>query len=72
MAGGSLRLAKPKFKPQPCWTKGQAEQIICAAREPFATAFTILLGTGLRAGELSHLTKADIDFSHNVLHVRGK
>ena len=45
---------------------------MAAAREPFATAFTILLDTGLRAGELCHLTKADIDFTSNVIHIQPK
>ena len=72
MSGGSLRLTKPKYKPQPCWTREQAERIVAAAREPFRAAFAVLLDTGLRAGELSHLTKPDIDFTANVIHVRPK
>ncbi len=52
-------------------SKEQAEQILAAAREPFSTAFTVFPETGLCAGELSHLTKADVDFSNNVRPVRG-
>ena len=72
MGGRSLQIRKPKYKQQPCWTREEAERIVANAREPFATAFVVLLDAGLRAGELSHLTKADIDFKANVIHVRPK
>lgn len=72
LAGQKLRLAKPKYTPQPCWTREDGERIVSSAREPFATAFAVLLDTGLREEELLHLTKADVDFGANVLHVRPK
>lgn len=66
------KLRKPKPKEQPCWTVEQVQSIVEAAKEPYKSAFQVLAGTGLRAGELSHLTWKDIDFGANVIHVRAK
>jgi len=66
------KLRKPRPKEQPCWNADQVQLIIEAAKEPYKSAFQVLAGTGLRAGELSHLTWKDIDFGANVIHVRAK
>ncbi len=39
---------------------------------PCRTAFLVLLDTGMRSAELTHLQWRDIDFRQNVLHVREK
>ena len=72
MVGGSLKLAKPKYEPQPCWSREEGERIVAAANEPLRTALGVLLDTGLRSGELLLLTRKDIDFNANVIHVRPK
>ena len=67
-----LRLREPKPAPQPCWTQNEVERILAAAGQPYQPALTILADTGLRVGELKHLTWDDVDYSNNVLHVRPK
>jgi site-specific recombinase XerD len=67
-----LRLKKPKHTPQPCWTPAQVERILQASREPERSRFVVLADTGMRVGELRHLTWDDVDFDHNVLHIRPK
>jgi integrase len=66
-----LRLREPKPTPQPCWSTAELDQILAAA-DIYVVAYTILADTGLRVGELKHLTWVDVDFDHNVLHVRPK
>jgi integrase len=67
-----LRLREPKPTPQPCWTQDEVERILAAASQPCQPALTILADTGLRVGELKHLTWDDVDYVNNVLHVRPK
>jgi integrase len=67
-----LRLREPKPTPQPCWTQDEVERILAAAGQPYQPALTILADTGLRIGELKHLTWDDVDYVNNVLHVRPK
>lgn len=67
-----LRLAKPKPTPQPCWTPEEVERILGAATPAYREALTILADTGLRAGELVHLTWDDVDLDRNLIHVRPK
>ena len=65
-------IKKPKPNPQPCWTREEGEQIVANAPFPYRIAFLVLLDTGMRSAELTHLQWADMDFQHNVIHVRGK
>ncbi len=67
-----LRLKKPKPGQQPCWTPAEIERILAASREPERSVFLTLADTGMRIGELQHLTWEDVDFGRNVLHVRPK
>jgi integrase len=67
-----LRLREPKPTPQPCWSATEVDQILAAADATSVVAYTILADTGLRVGELKHLTWADVDFEHNLLHIRPK
>lgn len=48
----------------------QIGHIINQAKEPFATMFTVLGMTGLRAGEMLGLKPIDLDFSKKVIHVQ--
>ncbi len=67
-----LKLREPKPAPQPCWTQDEVNQILATANPAHRAAFTILADTGLRIGELQHLTWDDVDYTNNVLHVRPK
>lgn len=69
-----LRLAKPKPRPQPCWTRDEVQRILAASRPPHRHALELLAETGMRVGELKHLTWPDVaaDGPHPVLHVRPK
>jgi integrase len=67
-----LKLKKPKITPQPCWTRPEVDRILAATREPQRSSLTILAETGMRAGELKHLTWEDVDFERGVLHIRPK
>ncbi len=66
------KLREPRATPQPCWTDREGRSIIDAAREPYRTAFLVLLETGMRSGELTHLRFDDIDFENNVILIREK
>jgi hypothetical protein len=48
----------------------EARKIITVAPEPYRTMFAIAAMTGLRAGEVVGLQKADLDFDRRVIHVR--
>ena len=39
---------------------------------PYSKAFTFLLNTGLRSGELCNLTWDDVDLDNGLIHVRAK
>jgi site-specific recombinase XerD len=67
-----LKLKKAKAKTQPCWSRDEAESILCASTEPHRSILTMLADTGARVGEIKWLTWDDVDFGHNVLHIRAK
>jgi integrase len=67
------KIPKPKSGPQPCWSPEEVERIIeTCRRRPHQDIYAVLADTGLRIGELIHLTWADIDFKQNVIKVRSK
>jgi site-specific recombinase XerD len=67
-----LRIKKPKPARQPCWTVAEVEKILQNSPEPERSRFMVLADTGMRVGELRHLTWHDVDFEHNLLHIRAK
>ena len=69
-----LRLVKPKPRPQPGWTQEEVQRILAASSTPHRDALELLAETGMRVGELKHLTWADVamDGPHPVLHIRPK
>jgi integrase/recombinase XerD len=67
-----LKLKKAKAKTQPCWSRDEAESILRASTEPHRSILTTLADTGARVGEIKWLTWDDVDFGHNVLHIRAK
>jgi integrase len=69
----NFKLRKVKPGPQPCWTLEEVEAILAAAIPGYRNALTILAETGMRMGELKHLTWQDVDLGPaNVLLVRPK
>lgn len=67
-----LRLKKPKPRRQPCWSRKEVGQILLASNAVYRPALTLLAETGMRVGELKHLTWDDVDLEHRVLLVREK
>jgi integrase len=67
-----LKISEPKPKPQPCWTAEEVERILAAAPATYCDALTLLADTGMRVGELEHMTWKDVDFAKNLIHVRPK
>ncbi len=67
------KIPKAKSSPQPCWSPEEMEQIIKACdRRPHQDIYAVLADTGMRIGELIHLTWEDIDSVRNVLQIRSK
>lgn len=67
-----LLLKKPKSAPQPCWTAAEVEKILQASPEKDRGKFLVLADSGMRVGELRHLSWDDVDLENNVLHIRPK
>jgi integrase len=63
---------EPKPTPQPCWSATEVDEILAVADKTYVVAYTMLAETGLRVGELRHLTWGDVDFDRNLLHVQSK
>ena len=53
----------------PFFTREQATKIINAAKEPYKTLFSVAWYTGMRAGEILALTRADLDFDRKTIRV---
>jgi integrase len=69
--GGRVPCPQGKPNQQTRFFNGEdARKIITAAAEPYRTMFAIAAMTGLRAGEVMGLQKADLDFDRRVIHVR--
>ena len=67
-----IKLKKPKPRRQPCWSHKEVEQILAASQEPHRSVMTLLAETGMRVGEVKHLTWDDVDLDRGVLLVREK
>jgi site-specific recombinase XerD len=67
-----LKLKRPKLRPQPCWSRKEMDRIVAAAKEPQRSMLTLLAETGMRIGELKHLTWDDLDFARGVILIREK
>jgi site-specific recombinase XerD len=67
-----LKVREPKPTPQPCWSEQEVESILAASPQHYVAALTILADTGMRVGELRHLTWSDVDLPANVLRIRAK
>ena len=67
-----MKLRNPKPTRQPCWTREECDRILAACDVQRRPPLALLAETGMRIGELKHLTWQDIDFDHGVLHVREK
>jgi integrase len=67
-----LKIKKPKPRRQPCWTQAQLDLILDASGDPYKSMMTALAETGMRVGELKHLTWADVDFDRKLIHIREK
>ena len=67
-----IRIREPKPTPQPCWSPAEVEEILAAADGPYHAALVLVADTGMRVGELCHLTWDDVDLDSNVVMVRAK
>jgi integrase len=68
-----VKIRKPKPRPQPFWTIDQVRTILAAAaKSPYRNVFLFLAETGMRIGEVIHLSWNDIDLERRVAYVREK
>jgi integrase len=66
------RLKRPRPNEQPCYTAAQLEAVLLAAKEPERAMFAVLAFSGMRVGELRHLTWDNIDSERGFIHVVPK
>ena len=68
------KLVKPKPGPRDYWRQEQLDAIVEAARGPYKAAFVLMSETGMRVGEVVHLTHDDLtlDGPAPVAHIRAK
>lgn len=68
------KLVKPKPGPRDYWREDQLDAIVDAARGPYKAAYRLMAKTGMRVGEVIHLTWDDLllDGRHPVAHIRAK
>jgi integrase len=67
-----MKLSRPKPTPQPFWSRAEMDQIIATAGAVQRPVFIMLAETGMRIGEVQHLTWDDVDFANGVLHIQAK
>lgn len=67
-----LKVKKAKPRPQPCWTRGEVEAILAAARGPHLPSLVLLAETGMRVGELRWLSWLDIDLAQGIIKIQPK
>lgn len=68
------KLVKPKPGPRDYWRQDQLDAIVDAARGPYKAAYLLMSETGMRVGEVVHLTHDDLtlDGPAPVAHIRAK
>jgi integrase len=67
------KIKKAARKPQPCWNQDEFDAIIAAAgRQPHKDVYHLLGLTGMRIGEVEHLTWGDLDFENKVIKIQAK
>ena len=68
------KLVKPKPAPRDYWRQEQLDAIVDAARGPYKAAYLLMAETGMRVGEVIHLTWEDLtlDGRTPVAHIRAK
>ena len=68
------KLVKPKPGPRDYWRQQQLDTIVEAARGPYKAAFVLMAETGMRIGEVVHLTHDDLTLTGPapVAHIRPK
>ncbi len=67
-----LKIKKPKARRRRAYTPAEVGEILRAAEEPWRSVFELLGHSGLRVGELKHLSWDDVDLDGGWLHVRAK
>jgi integrase len=63
------KLVKPKPVPRDYWRQEQLDVIVEAAKAPYKAAFLMMAETGMRIGEVVHLTHDDL--THDDLTLDG-
>jgi integrase len=63
---------EPPSTEQPWWTWDQVMTILNSCSELIRPPLTLLAYTGMRFGEMQHLTWEDIDYQNNVIRIRPK
>lgn len=68
------KLVKPKPGPRDYWRQEQLDAIVEAARGPYKAAFVLMAETGMRIGEVVHLTHDDLTLTGPtpIAHIRPK
>ena len=68
------KLVKPKPTPRDYWRQDQLDAIVDAAKGPYKAAYLLMSETGMRVGEVIHLTHDDLtlDGPAPVAHIRAK
>ncbi len=68
------KLVKPKPGPRDYWRQNELDAIVDAAKGPYKAAYLLMAETGMRVGEVIHLTHDDLilDGPTPVAHIRAK
>ena len=68
------KLVKPKPTPRDYWRQDKLDAIVDTAKGPYKAAYLLMAETGMRVGEVIHLTHDDLtlDGPAPVAHIRAK
>ncbi len=68
------KLVKPKPGPRDYWRQDELDAIVDSAKGPYKAAYLLMSETGMRVGEVIHLTHDDLmlDGPTPVAHIRAK